>query len=251
MLLAAAVVCASLLLYFTLTQDTQALSDSPKATVAHRSEGKTNGTGRGDTVLLSVPYLSQEEVLPSGCEAVSAVMLLRYYGLDVNVYEWIDRCLPCSGFWYEEGQLVNVSPAEAFIGSPYETTGLGCYAPVITRALNDWLKEAKEPVQALDTTGTSLEELCSRYIDRGTPALVWASIRMQPFKQGMQWRLNGREEQFTWLSPEHCLVLVGYDEDSYYFNDPYESAGTVSYEKTLVNERFERIGMQSVVLEES
>ena len=44
------------------------------------------------------------------------------------------------------------------------------------------------------------------------------------------------------------MLLVGYDEDSYYFNDPYNSNGTVKYHKNLVTKRWEELGKQSVVL---
>lgn len=33
------------------------------------------------------------------------------------------------------------------------------------------------------------------------------------------------------------------------FNDPYESNGLVSYDKDLVEERFEELGYQSVVIQ--
>ena len=44
---------------------------------------------------LSVPYISQEGSFPNGCESVSAVMLLRYYGFDITPDEFIDSYLPC------------------------------------------------------------------------------------------------------------------------------------------------------------
>ena len=34
---------------------------------------------------------------------------------------------------------------------------------------------------------------------------------------GPQWKLLDTGETFTWISNEHCMLLVGYDEDSYYF----------------------------------
>ena len=44
------------------------------------------------------------------------------------------------------------------------------------------------------------------------------------------------------------MVLVGYDDENYYFNDPYENKGIVAYDKNLLNERFVEMGKQSVVI---
>ena len=249
-LAAGTAVLASGLFCWSLLDQTPVSSDSFDSAPKYHSPD-TTGSGQKsmDSVLLSVPYLSQEGILPSGCEAVSATMVVQYYGLDLEVYHLIDQYLPRSDFWYEDGQLTNVSPSQAFIGDPYATTGLGCYAPVIQKALNSYFEAENPSLSAVLTTGTSLEELCSEYISKDIPVLIWASIRMQPLKSGMQWRLSGGQESFTWQSPEHCLVLVGFDDDFYYFNDPYQSQGQVSYDKQLVDSRFRQLGMQSVVVQ--
>ena len=33
------------------------------------------------------------------------------------------------------------------------------------------------------------------------------------------------------------MLLVGYDEEGYYFNDPYENNGVIRYDKTIVEDR--------------
>ncbi len=44
------------------------------------------------------------------------------------------------------------------------------------------------------------------------------------------------------------MVLVGYDEAYYYFNDPYGGNGTVAYGRELTQARYEALGQQAVVL---
>ena len=43
------------------------------------------------------------------------------------------------------------------------------------------------------------------------------------------------------------MLLVGYDEEGYYFNDPYENNGVIRYPKELVEDRYKAQHMQAVV----
>lgn len=51
---------------------------------------------------------------------------------------------------------------------------------------------------------------------------------------GPEWKLLDSGETFCWTSNEHCMLLVGYDEEKYYFNDPYNNNGVIGYERELV-----------------
>ena len=53
---------------------------------------------------------------------------------------------------------------------------------------------------------------------------------------------------FQWISPEHCLVLVGYDDQFFYLNDPYQNRGVVAYPRETVSARYEELGQQAVVI---
>ena len=79
--------------------------------------------------------------------------------------------------------------------------------------------------------------LKENYIDQGLPVIYWACIDMREPIIGPEWRLLGTGEVFTWISNEHCMLLVGYDDTHYYFNDPYEGHGVISYPKELVENR--------------
>lgn len=60
--------------------------------------------------------------------------------------------------------------------------------------------------------------------------------------------MEGTGELFTWIYPLHCLLLTGEDGDTYLFNDPM-AGKNVAYPKEQVEEAFEGVGMQAVVLE--
>ena len=202
-----------------------------------------------EKILLSVPYLSQENALPTGCEIVSTVMLLQYYSIPADTNALIDRYLECGELELRGKMRYGPDPNEAFVGSPYRSDSFGCYAPVIQKALQRLFQEERHEFQVKNTTGVSLETLCCDYVSGGTPVLVWASINMAPIEEGLEWFLNGSGRLFTWTKNEHCLVLVGYDASHYYFNDPYSSNGVVSYDKELADQRYQEMGRQSLIIE--
>lgn len=55
-------------------------------------------------------------------------------------------------------------------------------------------------------------------------------------------------ELFTWKRSEHCLVLVGYDAQYYYMNDPYQNNGLKAYDRSLVEARYATMGYQAVAI---
>lgn len=194
---------------------------------------------------ISVPYISQSGGYPTGCEIVSASMLLQYYEYNVSVDEFIDNYLESSLLEEVNGDLYGPNPNEVFVGDPRSVYSYGCYAPVIVNSLNKILDGEH---LAKNTTGNEFNELIENYIDREIPVLVWTSINLLPTNAGTQWYIRESGDKFQWISNEHCMVLVGYDEDKYYFNDPYEDNGVVSYDKELVEKRFEELGKQSVAI---
>lgn len=198
---------------------------------------------RGKAVL-NVPTIHQFPEYPTGCESVAAVMALRYAGESTSVADFIDNHLPCSQefYWYES-KFYGPSPYEYFLGDPRSENSYGCMAPVIEKALISFLSSNERVV---NTTGQTLDELCETYIDNDTPVIVWASINMVAIKDGREWILPDGST-YTWPSNEHCLLLVGYDADRYYFNDPYTGRVT-SYARSIVEQRYEQLGKQSLVV---
>lgn len=195
--------------------------------------------------IITVPYINQFPAYPTGCEIVSATMLLQYYGYPISVDTMIDKYLDTSVVTKKNDTVYSGDPNKAFIGSPYSTYSYGCYAPVITTSLNRVLRDGQT---AVSTTGTDLPELITKYIQHNIPVLIWASIDMKETHLTAAWANKESGKTVYWPSGEHCLVLVGYDEESYYFNDPYQDEGIVHYRKEIVEERFRELDKQSVII---
>ena len=192
----------------------------------------------------NVPFISQLEQYPTGCESVSAVMALNRAGIPVTVDDFIDCCLPMAEAPRrgEDGVLHGPDPAEVFPGDPRTKGGWGCFVPAVVEAVSR-LNRPELEVQPL--LGESLDALC-RWLDWDIPLLLWATIHMAPPHEFARWTAeNGRE--IVWISPMHCLVLVGYDEDGFYFNDPIDGEG-VFFPRPQVETAYEAQGRQALAL---
>jgi uncharacterized protein YvpB len=198
--------------------------------------------------VLDVPYVSQKDSYATGCELVSATMVLKYYGYNVSVQDVVAKT-PFEELKQENGKLTGPHPSEVFIGDPTSENGFGCYAPVVAQVMNSVIQQDGSK-RAVDITGMDFDALLP-YIRKGDPVLVWATMNMTPSYAGKSWVLKKTGKKFVWPAREHCLVLVGYDQNQYYFNDPYESNGLIGYEKELVRLRYDELGRQAVVVESS
>lgn len=196
------------------------------------------------TVIKDVPLISQFPEFPTGCESVSAVMVLKFSGENISAAKFIDEYLPKSSEFYNDGgKRFGPSPYEYFIGNPKTASSYGCMAPVIEKAICNYFGSSD---RVRNTTGTELSALCSEYIDNDIPVMVWATINMLETNPKNSWYLSDGK-RFSWPGNEHCMVLIGYDSESYYFNDPY-AGKTVKYNKETANDRYAELGKQSVVV---
>lgn len=203
-------------------------------------------TRTGTRFLLdNIPVIPQNPAYPTGCESVSAVMALRHAGEEITVDEFIDGYLPQadSTLIKKDGRYYGADPYEVFVGDPRTKSSYGCMSPVIKRAIDTYFGT---DTRTLDTGGKSLEMLCEQYVAAGLPVLTWVTIAMREVEYHTSWYLpNG--ERFTWPGNEHCMVLVGYDAEKYYFNDPYLGL-RVAYDRTLAEDRYYAMGCQSLVI---
>lgn len=208
--------------------------------------------GREQKLLLDIPFIDQRKNWPTGCESVSAVMVLQYFDIAVTVEEFVDGYLPLGAAPHEneDGVMTGCDPRLAFPGDPRTREGWGCYAPVIQSSLERFLKEwpGGERLSVKAPEKCSLEKLCEDYVKQGIPVLVWATIGMEPPQSNCTFFLEETGEEFRWIYPMHCLVLTGWDDAGYYFNDPMAGEAT-HYLKKETEEAYAGLGMQAVVLE--
>ena len=193
-------------------------------------------TGKSKTI--STSHIYQTENYPTGCESVSAVMALNYFDTNISVDTFIDGYL-------EKGDPLSFDPNLCFGGDPRSSSGMGCYAPVIERAISKTIQG--KALKATAVYGKTVEELCELYIDNDIPVIFWATMNMTKPYSGREISYDGKI--IRWVAPEHCLLLVGYDDNNYIFRDPLKTETVTYYPKQSVNTAYLGMGAQAVVVE--
>ncbi len=195
---------------------------------------------RGGLVKIkNVKCISQFPQLPTGCEATALTMLLNYYDVKVTKEEVADAMPKCDLPYYNKGKWYGHHPTEAFIGNPYSVASYGVFSKVIVGMVEDYC-----PGRVEDLTGKELL-LLLKNIDEGRPVMLWATIGMSPVSYKNSWIINRQGTVFSWPGNEHALLLIGYDQESVYLNDPY-TGREQKYPRTLVEKRYDTLGRQAV-----
>lgn len=187
-------------------------------------------------IIENVGHICQLDKWPNGCESVSAVMALNFFGIDVSVDYFIDNYLEMSALPFD--------PYKTYGGNPRDGSGFGCYAPVIKSALDKALEGSDYAADIVSSA--TVESLCEKYIQNDIPVIFWATQDMQKPFEGKTWEYGGKS--ITWIRPEHCLLLIGYTKDSYVFCDPLKTETSTSYPKASVETAYEGLNSQAVVI---
>ena len=204
---------------------------------------ENNPMSKNSHIIENVPFISQLIHYPTGCESVTAVMALNYLGCPITPEEFIDNLLPqgAAPIKGEDGLYYGCDPWKAFPGTPYTNEGWGCFAPVIAGAVN-----RIEGFHAEEYYDLTMDELLRRFIDQNIPVLFWATINMETPRNDMNW-LTEEGKAIRWINPMHCLLLIGYDENGYYFNDP-TGGERAYYTKEQVQTAYNAQGKQAVII---
>ena len=201
-----------------------------------------------------VPVIVQGGGLTAACETYACTMLLQYYDFDIDEYEFVDNYLITKPVYFgTDGTRYGPDMNSAYAGDVY--TGYGINAPGMAKCMNNYLKEEKSNLSAQPLSGVSLEELCEEYILNDIPVMVWATTYMDEPYVMTTWIVDYADEDsevkvgdtVSWQMHEHCMVLIGFDDENYYFCDSV--SGKVSaYDKATSEERYSQIGMQAIIL---
>ena len=186
-------------------------------------------------VVLDVPEILQNPELPTGCESVALTIALNSLGCDLQKTEIADNYL-------EYGDNL----AYQYAGDPHTESGAGVFAGGIVNAAEKYIKEKNLDIAAINTSGTSLSDLC-KVVAAGYPVVIWGTMYMSdPLITSQSYEYDGYT--YTWYRNEHCMILAGYDQDAgtVVISDPL--SGIVVRDADAYESYFNETGMYSVVL---
>ena len=177
------------------------------------------------------------------------LMCLHYHNISISVNDFIDYYLDKGEMYYKGNKLFAPHPNDKFVGSPYDDNSYGCYEPVIEKALNKVIsKKNLNDFEVKNLTDVPMEDIITDYIDNDLPVIFWATINFLPYRDGGKWFITETGKEFRWRANEHCLLLVGYNQTHYIFNDPWDNHGVIGYEKELVEQRHKEQYSMAVVI---
>ncbi len=197
--------------------------------------------------IIDVPALNQFPELYNGCEITSLAMLLNFMQIPVDKMDLIGL-LPVDSTPIEKGEnseiLVWGDPDAGFVGDiTGNTMGYGVHVNPIAKIL-----EALYEPGALNLSGQDFTEI-EKIVAAGKPVIVWNTDSFYP-----------ANEKITWLSPvgkeisaslnEHCVVIVGFDEQYVYLNNPMDARKGQQVGKQAFIEAWEQMGSQALTYAE-
>jgi uncharacterized protein YvpB len=212
-----------------------------------------------DSHSISVPVLSQYPDLPTGNEITSLTMVLNYLGFDVTDVTLANNFLTCA----ERG---TATFSQAFIGSPFDSNGLGCFAPVIVDTAQKYLASQNSGRYVKSLSADDFDEILL-HVASNHPVLVWVSQDLEPVSEEYCFTIyetattDATEEGDTtaatvqststdvyWISNATCVVLTGYDKvnNTVTVNDPTQ--GEVTYDMGLFKSSYNALYKQAVII---
>ena len=189
---------------------------------------------------VDVPCYSQYPELPTGCESVALTNLLNYYGFRLGKTIIADYYLPKGS----GGNFVT-----AFDGNPRRSSGglMGCVAPAITIAGNNFLCAAGSGKQAKDVSFTSISSIKNR-LTCGQPVEMWNTEwgSWPGGRYATRW-YNGHS--YGLWGGNHAVVLKGYDDEQgiVYLSDSIN--GNVTRNAQVFFGTWQQMDSQAVVIE--
>lgn len=187
-----------------------------------------------------VPFIRQLPELPRGCEVTSLAMLLQYNGVEVDKMQLASEIHRVP---FEENGLRG-NPYEGFVGNMYTKSepGYGVYHQPIFK-----LAEQYAPAKAVDLTGREISDIY-KVVSSGSPVWVIANVTFQPLAEGSfeTWDTSTGEVQITYY--EHSVVVVGYDQNFVYINDPLASNPRKGVPRAQFEQAWEQMGKQAITI---
>ncbi|WP_135547448.1 C39 family peptidase [Paenibacillus cymbidii] len=193
------------------------------------------------SAMLKAPAIAQYPELPAGCEITSLAMLLQYAGVSKGKMDLIaDTPVDMTPIVMKaDGKIVSWgNPNTGYVGDvTNRTRGFAIYHGPLLQVMQKYIKTG------VDLTDGTFDDI-ERYVSAGMPVVVWTTI---DFNLPSNW--------YIWDTPigpirttfsEHAVLMVGYDKDYVYVNDPRSGKAAVPVAKNQFVQSWEALGKQAI-----
>ena len=222
---------------------------------------------------ITVDFVSQYPELPTGNEITSLTMVLNYLGFEVEKETLANNYLTCA----ETGMATF---SQAYIGSPFDDYGMGCFAPVIVDAAQKYLHSQGSGRHVKVLNADDFDDILHR-VASNYPVLVWVSQGLEPVEEEYCFTIYGNTTAETtvpvgtavpigeevpttapaetttstasrqdvyWISNATCVVLTGYDLENNTVTVLDPSQGEVTYDMGLFKTSYNALYNQAVII---
>ncbi|MGG4408571.1 C39 family peptidase [Niallia taxi] len=180
----------------------------------------------GRSIRLNVPLIKQNPDLKYGCEVTSLTMVLQYAGVKVTKMDLYKKVAKDSDpLVKKNGDIISWGdPAVGFVGDMTgRRSGYAVFDQPIEDLVNHYL-----PERAVNLTNLSFSAV-EKHVSDGFPVVVWTTGDYRLPDRWESWEHKGR----TIKTPLdlHAVVLVGFDKNYVYLNDPLSGRKNVKVNK--------------------
>lgn len=245
----------SVLLYAKITGKEWAISYSQTGAVAYAEtvpapapakSAEPQPRPKKSAAMIDAPAIRQHPELPSGCEITSLAMLLQHYGIAKSKTDLVPEMKkdPTPMVRDDNGAIVYWgNPNDGFVGDVTgRTRGFGIYHAALIELLKNYIPSA------VDLTGAPFERL-ERHVSDGVPVVVWTTVSFQEPSRWVEWDTPSGPIRTTF--EEHAVLLVGYDEQNVFVNDPWTGRAKVQVNKEQFVKTWEAMGKQAISYEKN
>ncbi|KMQ18373.1 C39 family peptidase [Bacillus mycoides] len=191
-------------------------------------------------MITEVPFIRQLPELPRGCEVTSLTMLLQHKGVQVDKMQLASEIHRVP--FKQDG--LHGNPYEGFVGNIYTKAepGYGVYNQPIFN-----LAEKYVPEKVINLSGRDVQDLY-KVISSGSPVWVIINTTFKPLAESSfeTWNTSSGKVKITYY--EHSVVVIGYDQNFVYVNDPLANNPRKAVPRAEFEKAWEQMGKQAITI---
>lgn len=197
---------------------------------------------KSQKILLDVPILSQKPELKYGCEVTSLAMLLQYAGIHIDKMELANQ-MPIDNDPIQRTQTGDIThwgnPNHGFVG---DVSGKRAGYAIFVSPLQD-LMEQYLPNRTVNLTGKEFNQTLS-HVQNKKPVIIWTTGDFKAPDRWEAWKHKG--DIIKTPLDLHVVVLVGYEPNYLYVNDPLTGKKAQRIEMKAFLDSWEALGKQAL-----